>query len=158
MSKQMDDLIIENARLIFKNFAGNQDRYNPEGSRNFCVVIDDPELADQLHADGWNIKWTKPRDKDDEPMAYLPVKVQYGQFPPTVYLISGHKKTLLDEDSVNTLDYADIKNADLIINPYQWTMNGAVGVKAYLKTAYITIEEDRFAHKYDFSEDEVPFN
>jgi saccharopine dehydrogenase-like NADP-dependent oxidoreductase len=87
----------------------------------------------------------------------------FENYPPSVWLISGKKKTKLDEDSVAVLDYAEIQNVDLIINPSKWEVSGKSGIKAYLKTAYITIVENEFEKKYrdldeDDDDDELPFN
>ena len=51
----MDVLKIENARLVFRNLSGKPDKFNSQGGkRNFAVVIDDPDVADNLIKEGWN--------------------------------------------------------------------------------------------------------
>lgn len=160
MPNKLNNVIIENAKIIFRNFSGKPSRFNAEGNRNFCVVIEDESRIKALKDEGWNVKATKPRDPDEDPTFYIPVAVNYDNVPPKIYMITSNNKNLLNEETVGTLDYAEIKNIDLIISPYYWEVNGKFGIKAYCKTMYVTIEEDVFADKYNFKaidDEDLPF-
>lgn len=152
-------LAIDNARIIFKNFTGKDDKFGREGDRSFSIVIEDDALAEQLANDGWNVKPLTPRDPDEKVNHFIKVKISFKVRPPKIWLLTNHKRTLLDEDTVATLQYARIENADVVVSPWRWEVNGKTGIAAYLETLYVKIEDDPFADKYaDYeSSDEVPF-
>lgn len=145
---------MEGVRIVFRNFAGKPGQYNREGDRNFAVLLDD-DVANAMSKDGWGVKWLKPREGDEEPhpQPYLPVKVSYSGRPPRVVMITSRGRTDLGEDEVNVLDWADIMNIDLIVRPYAWDVNGKTGIKAYLKSMFVTINEDELELKYADLED-----
>lgn len=146
------NISIENAHIIFKNFSGKAGKFNAEGNRNFCVILE-PKQADQLEKDGWNIRRSAPKEEGDEEITYIQASVKYGDISPNIVLITSRSKTSLDESAISMLDWAEIKNVDLILRPYNWIMNENTknekyGVKAYVKAMYVTIVEDEFAEKY----------
>lgn len=143
----MENLVIRDAKLFFRNFEGREQQFNAKGDRNFGVFID-PEVAEQLKADGWNIKTTR-EDEDGNPgKPFLKVKVRFGEYPPNVILVNPTNKIKLDEEDVKLIDRMDIERADLIISPYEYNFNGRSGVSAYLKTGYFVQALDEFADLY----------
>ncbi len=142
-----NNIVIENAQIGFRNFSGNAGKFNPAGRRNFCVFLDN-DLGKVLESDGWNVRWLQPKDADDEPKPYLQVAVSYDNIPPKIVLVTKKGKTILDDTSVNILDWAEISSVDLIIRPYNWEVSGKGGVKAYVKSMYVSIVEDEFESKY----------
>lgn len=140
-------LIMEDARIVFRNFAGAEGMYNREGDRNFCVLLEDDLAADMMQ-DGWNVKRLKPREGEDTGTAYIQVSVGFKGRPPRMVMITSKGRVELDEESVILLDWADIDKVDLIIRPYNWNVNGRTGVKAYLKSIFVVIHEDYLELKY----------
>lgn len=158
--KNLGNVKIEGCRLIFRNLAGKQDQYNAAGNRNFGVILD-RESAALLEEEGWNVKYLPARDDSEEPTPWIKVKATYGVNPPKIYLVTGKNKktTLLDEDSVGSIDYAEIENVDIVIRPYQYDVLGKTGISAYVKNMYVTVVEDEFADKYNLdSDEELPFD
>lgn len=104
-----NNIRVEHAVLVFRNFAGAQKMYNDKGKRNFCVYLDgydrkghefeDPnmipkykygpdylgpnDLIPALQKDGWNVKWTKEREADNGEVyparPYIKVNVKYSE-------------------------------------------------------------------------------
>lgn len=143
-----DILQIDDARIIYRNFAGRGDKYNREGDRNFAVLIPDEKLADELAKKGWNVKVKPPREDGDTPFMFLPVKVKFNDRGPNVYLKTGDAQNRLDEESVSILDNIDIISVDLDVRPYDWSVNGKDGRTAYLQAIRVTQDVDRFADRY----------
>lgn len=148
-------LEIENARIVYRNFSGEGGKYNREGDRNFAVVIPDQEIADMLLDMGWNVKIKPPRDADDSPFMYLPVKIRYNDRGPAIYVVSGKNVKRVSQDSVSMLDEIDIQSVDMDLRPYDWEVNGKTGRTAYLQAMNVIQNIDRFGAKY--VADEIPF-
>lgn len=144
----VNNIMIENAQIRFRNFSGKAGKFNPEGRRNFCVLLEDPKIVQMMEEDGWNVRYLQPRDDGEEPQPYIQVAVSFENTPPKIVLITSGGKTILEENDVNILDWAEIESVDLTIRPYNWTMSGRSGVKGYLKNMYVTIVEDAFENKY----------
>lgn len=148
-------LQIDDARIIWRNFAGIGDKYNREGDRHFTLLIDNEELANALINDkneygvGWNVRVKPPRDEDEEPFVTMKIKVKFTGRGPNVYLKTGDAMIRLDEESIDCLDKIDIASVDLDIRPYDDIVSGKPFRAAYLQSMCVTqAVTDRFADRY----------
>lgn len=148
-------LQIEDARIIYRNFGGAASKYNREGDRNFAVIIPNQEICDQLTELGWNVKIKPPRDEDDTPFMFLPVKVKFNNRGPNIYVQSAGNVKRLSEDTVGMLDEIDIQSVDMDLRPYDWEVNGKEGRTAYLQAMNVIQNIDRFGAQY--AAQDLPF-
>lgn len=167
--EKINNIIIENARITWRNFKGEVSKKNPSGEKNFGVRIDDLAMVEALIKDGWNIKHA-PKDRpvgcreDDKEYDYLPVAVSWDNdyYIPEVVMFTNDKKKELSDKTVGVLDRMNFENVDIIIRPYVWDVNGKTGVKAYVKNLYVTVTDsynpfaDKYA-RYDGPDVDLPF-
>lgn len=158
MTRDMESLQLDGVDLIYKNFSGLvRGRYDSLGERKFSAKITDPAIADTVIGLGWNLR-TRTDDSDEFQFWHLPVKVNYNSpvGPPVIWRVipTLKKKLLLKPDTVDMLDYLPVMYADLIVNPYLWTVGGSSGISAYLDQMYVFVEESVLDLRYsDYSED-----
>lgn len=185
-------IYIPEAELQWRpNFAGDP-ALNYDGKshdKNFTIVLKenagykygkkDLKIKD-LEKDHINVRHTHPKDPDEEPVAYLTVKVNYnGNKPPTVIQATERNQILLDDSSFALLQGADISAIhDMYITFSGWEMRDGKSYEdskkaAYLEAMFVKIEDNPFADKYakviggtnrssqnvdeDEYEDDIPF-
>lgn len=154
MARERMEILIEDAKIIFTNFSGRPTKFKPDGGeKTFCVVLP-PKLAKEMAADGWNVRFPDERpDDDEEGLAKDPIiQVKLGYSPnarpPKVVLVTSNGKQHLTKDMVEILDSMDFSRIDVKFNSSNWEFGEKTGVKAYLKTMYLTVDEDELDMKY----------
>ena len=141
-------LEIEDARIVYRNFSGEVSKFNMQGARNFAVVIPTDEIKDALVEEGWNVKIRPPRDENEDPFMFLPVKIKFNSRGPAAYVRSGDSVTRLNEDTIGILDELDIASVDMDLRPFDWEVNGKTGRSAYLESINVIQNVDRFGARY----------
>ena len=156
----MKKLCIENAKIILRNFSGKPTEYNPNGGHRTCGVLlpesYSAEMVDILREEGWNIRETKVRDEYQVPRYFIPVEFKYGFRPPKIVIMDEEdRNTMVEigEDEIDSLDWMDIEYADVMLNPYEWSVRGTSGVKAYVSSMYVHRVVDELSQKYAASKD-----
>lgn len=148
------EAIIRNANICSRNFAGRAGRYNKEGERSFTIILDE-EQGENMIADGWNVKKKDGREPGDPPRYYLGVSVSFSnpRYQPTLVMVTSSNKVVLNEETCGRLDGGQFEKIDISLNGRVWeAADGKTGIKAYLKSGYFTIVEDKLAEEYGMYE------
>ena len=163
----------ENVKIKYPNFAGREGEFNDKGERNFNVVIEDEELAETLKNDGWNVKVKVPKDRDGRVIEggkitwHLPVKVKFGNYPPTINLVTQkgvdfkgepvYNVRQLDEETAGLIDDVEFQRIDLVVRPYSYEERGSgkTRISAYLNEFWGLVKENKFASRYSNNNDVV---
>lgn len=179
MYTKRNKIEIENAQILFRNFAGRERTaitngrskvVNDEGNRNFTIILDpvnshiifndrevtDPDFGQELANLGFNVTVKPGREEGDHVQYRLTVSVGYGKGDdssrgPQLWLISGGHKTLLNPDTVGNLDFADIEKANIVINNGRpyTKQDGSDGLRAWCNEGLFYINRSRFAEELD---------
>ena len=143
-----ENVIIKNATLgrgPYRNFSGMKTEYNRAGNRTFSIFLPE-ETAVILQEEGWHVKHKPPRREGEDDRWQMDIAVGFDRYPPTIKVTSADGTTsFLTEESVGILDSADIESADIELRPYNWEVNGKVGVKAYLREMDVKLRPPRRA-------------
>lgn len=155
MAYERREITLEDAIITFRNFRGEEQRWNPPGVRTFGVIIP-KDMVPAMKTDGWNLKESTPREEGDDTYFYIPVTASWAHRPPKIIMISqtSGKRTHVNESLAETLDYAEIVNVDMIVNGNPWpsdTRDG--GLKAWLDTMYVTVVPNALDAKYEVVSD-----
>lgn len=145
------DVTLKDVQIIFKNFEGRPDDFNPDGGKRYFHVLLDAVTADILEKQGYNIKRKPPLEEGGDEFIHMKVMVNFKGRPPTVALISRNKGTrnTLEADTVQLADHADFDRIDLTINPYDWKLkSGMTGRTAYLQEFFGFLYESPLEQLY----------
>ena len=151
-SKEQSEVTLEDVRLLWPNFRGAATKFNSAGGKRE-TWIEVPDEAVPLLADlGYPVKFREGREEGDPGYYTLALAVNMTPpepiRPPVIAMVNHRGRTLLDEETVELLDFADVVSVDVTITPSDWEVGDNKGRKAYIKELYATINESRLASKY----------
>lgn len=137
----IEDLEVKDAKIRFTNFSGKERQWNPKGTRNFCLDLEDEDMYERMKAEGWNVK---RGGEEGHEYFYLPVAVRFEKIPPRILLVDSDtdNKVKITEKMVSFLDDIDLDRIDVVVHPRIWSG----GVKAYLRRMKAWAPGDEFEY------------
>lgn len=155
--------IFKNVRIIWKNFSGQVNDFNPQvgldangkpiGKRYFSIVLTE-EMAEELRQlelrgnsgkiiKGCNVKTRLPKDGEGEPLYTL--KVGFGNYPPeAIWRVIPKGRMALNLETVGNLDHEFIDHADVKVSLATYEKGPNSGITAYLSKMIAYVQEDDF--------------
>lgn len=147
---------VDNAELIWTNFAGLENDFNRKGKRNFNWLIPNPEWGQILAERGFNIRHRSVRDGfDGDEFDHLKVDIAYEtekgepiedinpEWYPRIYILNDDDEAIpIEKDALAILDGKTILYALFEFRPHDWNVGGKTGTSAKLKRLFIKIRKD----------------
>lgn len=166
------EYIVDNPYLQWMNFSGTETPNNRKGRRNVCWRIPDPELAQKLAEDGYNVKHHSVRDGyEGEEYDYLQIQLNYrdkdgvpfaekypGLVPEVWKVDEDGYAILIGEDGVGFFDNQIITDAVLEFRRYDWNYNRKTGTTACIKRIFLTVKTDPIMSRFKFRNNTEPSN
>ena len=159
--------IAKGVRILFPNFAGEQQNFNPAGKRNFRLCMDE-ELASEMKNRGIYIRELPPREDGDE-TEYL---MKVGVYPNSEVCLKSKKgltQVLADEFGLIDSEFrrGHVRNGaidvEFHVSKNTKVSNGALYVR--LDAITIPVRKNKLMEEYEESiengessdDDELPF-
>ena len=92
--------VVKGARIMFPNFDGAEQEFNPAGRRNFRLLVNE-DLADELKSRGLYVRERPPRDETEDTQRMVKIGVYQDA---DIRLLSGHNMTALELDNFGMID------------------------------------------------------
>ena len=91
----IESIVIQDPKIVSKNFSGKVDKHNPRGWRCFSVVIEKESLLEQLRANNWPIrvyyrkKFEEGETRESDKKYYIRVYVNYNYKKKPIIMAQG---------------------------------------------------------------------
>lgn len=108
---------IKRPSLVFRNFAGMINNWNPIGRREFGVILKDASMIKELNDLGFNVKYITKLDDEDPDMPYLMIKAHHLN---------------VSESTITSLDKATLPISEITFHGWEWEIGDKKGVVAIL--------------------------
>lgn len=155
---------IFDAKIIFKNFKGEETAYNKKGDRN-CVVVfkeEQKDMAEEMLRLGWPIKRKEGYNDPDAVEYHMKAKLKYDlpqNLKPKVFFVNPDDGQRLEvpEENVEELDRTWFGKADITIRAFAYARqigkNVDEGYSVQIYRLYVTPamtqEKDPLDAKYE---------
>lgn len=150
LEKYGNKYCLKDCKILFPNFKGRPTRYNPEGSLNFNVKIDDSAIAQELANDGFNVRLLNKLDDEAPDTWAMKVNLKYSvnkegkKTGPQIKEVFDDRAAELDDTNVHCLDSMTIVKAIVEFRGYMYD-EAAHKQSAWLNRAKFWVQDDWYS-------------
>ena len=129
MSRKVDDIYITEGEIAYSNFSGRPTQFKPEGGVRTVTFVIPHDIAMLEAKFTFRTRNGQPRD-------------------PKIFIVRNDRLVHMTEETIDTLDRADILSVDADLGASHWEYGGRTGITAYINSMYVTIKDNPVDEKY----------